>query len=191
MLRVKGLLGSLLGGTDPPDETANSKMAAQAERAATLLEQGLNLPNAPSGWKLLAAEVIEGLRAGVTAVRDAEGLGSAFVFTSLGSKHDLFKVDLEPVPLWPARNLTSIPDIIAGALDMGFLPDTDIEGRARVQVIQNWSVISFHDRSADRRAGSHSTFVFLGTFPGIDGIAEAQRLFPSVFARYPFEVILD
>ena len=191
MLKQTGLLGELLGGTDPPALADKAQTADKMRRAATLLEQGVGSPLLPLVWKQAAGEVIEGLRDGADSLEQENTLGDAFVFTSLGGAHDLFKTDLTPVPLWPQKNLTAMPDVIFSALDGGFLPDTDTEGVARVQVIGGWTVTSFHDRSTDRRMGSHSTFVLSGVYPAEAGIAKAQELFPTLFQRYTFDVVLQ
>ena len=189
MLRPQ-LLGDLLGGAEPPVNPDREKAANKLLLAKTLLEQALNIPTLPAVWKLAAAELLEGLQDAADTLTQGADYGAAFYFGSLGGEHLLYTTALEPVPLWPAQNYTDIPAVIAGALDGGFLPDAEVEGRARVQVIEGWTVAAWHDRSMDRRLGSHSTFVFLGAFPAESGIAEAQRLWPTVFARYPFPVVL-
>lgn len=189
MTKRSNLLGSLIG-SEKPSLTEKQKAADGLTRAAMLLEQALGLPNVPSVWKLAAGELIQGLRESAEILEIGESYGTAFVFTSMGGEHTLHGIDLEPVALWP-RNLTDIPELIAQNLDGGFLPDTNVEGEARVSVLEGWSIVGFFDRTADRRAGSHSTFVMRGVYPEAEGIAKARELFSALWERYTFDVVLQ
>lgn len=62
------------------------------------------------------------------------------------------------------------------------------EGVARVTHVEGWTVLSFWDRSVDNRRGSHSTFAMEGTRDFAAAVVLAREAFPSVWARYKFEV---
>ena len=174
------------------DRDSRQKAQLALGRAVGLIEQALAAPTVPSVWKLAAGALLEGFNEAKGILAAPDDYGSAFVYTSLGGPHhELLTTTLEAVPLFPKRNLTDIPDVIAQGIDGGFLPDTNTEGIAKVQVIENFTVVAFADRSADRRAGSHSTFVLSGVYPAETGIARAQELFASLFTRYQFEVVLQ
>lgn len=80
-------------------------------------------------------------------------------------------------------------------LDGGFLPPVDAspderqpEGLAAIHQVAGWTVLSFFDRSGDARYGSHSTFLLEGTLAFEDAVEAARRAFPSVWARFKFQV---
>ena len=157
-----------------------------------LLEAAASRPNMPDVWLTAARTAITGGLNAVQKLEQGESYGTDFVFTSTGGPHhELLTTSLEPVPLFPKRDLTDIPDVIAQGIDGGFLPDTNTEGIAKVQVMEGFTVVAFADRSADRRAGSHSTFVLSGVYPAETGIARAQELFPDIWSRYTFNVVLQ
>lgn len=80
-------------------------------------------------------------------------------------------------------------------LDGGFLPSVDAspderqpEGLAAIHHLAGWTVVSFFDRSGDARYGSHSTFLLEGTLAFEDAVETARAAFPSVWARFRFQV---
>jgi len=75
----------------------------------------------------------------------------------------------------------------------GVLPPQDglrIDGEARLHVLHGWTVIAFWDRSVDSRPNSNSVFFIPGVKPFEVALAMAREAFPSVFARFTFEVRL-
>lgn len=68
-------------------------------------------------------------------------------------------------------------------------PELQVQGLGRLSHVDGWTVLAFWDRSVDRRPGSHSTFVAEGAH-GYDAmVALCRARFPSVWARYTFDVI--
>ena len=168
------------------------KVIADMDKLIQLTEGALNLPNMPTVWTAAAGALLEGARASLNILKQGESYGQNFIFTSTGGvEHQLFTVELKPVPLFPKKNLTTIPEVIFQGIDGGFLPTASSVGVAAVQVIENWTVVSFLDNSADRRAGSHSTFVMSGAYPAESGIARAAELFPGLWSRYAFTVVMQ
>jgi hypothetical protein len=55
----------------------------------------------------------------------------------------------------------------------------------------NWTAIAFWDYSVDGRPGSNSVFVFDEAIDFDRGIALAKAAFPTVWARFKFEVRLN
>ena len=75
----------------------------------------------------------------------------------------------------------------------GLLPPQDcleIEGEARLHVMHGWTVIAFWDRSIDSRGKSNSVFFVPGVRSWEYALSAARDAFPSVFARFTFEVRL-
>lgn len=66
----------------------------------------------------------------------------------------------------------------------------DIQGLAALVHQKGWTVLAFCDRSVDRRPGSVSAFGAEGTHSFDEMVAQARSLFPSVWARFRFEVTL-
>ena len=57
--------------------------------------------------------------------------------------------------------------------------------------IVNFTILSFHDYSVDTRPNSHCTFVLhKGPLTFDEAVAEAKHLFPQVFDRIRYELIL-
>ena len=77
-------------------------------------------------------------------------------------------------------------------LDGGLLgyPEQEIEGKAVLSHIGDWTVISFWDRSVDSRGKSNSSFVMRGKWDFSTALGIAKSSFPSVFSRFGFEVVL-
>jgi hypothetical protein len=82
------------------------------------------------------------------------------------------------------------PAIAPYKVDGGFLKPPQIEGEATLTHVEGWSVLSFWDRSIDRRYGSCSTFVARGSHAFVAMCAIAHEQFPSVWNRYKFEIRL-
>ncbi len=62
------------------------------------------------------------------------------------------------------------------------------EGHAALHHMNGWTVISFWDRSVDDRGASCSSFVVEGELPWAEAWEAAKTTFPTVVARYKFEV---
>jgi hypothetical protein len=74
-------------------------------------------------------------------------------------------------------------------LDGGLMPPgPQVQGRSALHVKDGWTALSFPDRSIDNRGGSHSTFLFEAELDFDEALRYAKQLFPSVFARYTFEI---
>jgi len=62
------------------------------------------------------------------------------------------------------------------------------EGIALLHHKAGWTALSFWDRSVDNRGASNSTFILEGDYDFNQALALARSLFPSIFARFTFEV---
>lgn len=62
-------------------------------------------------------------------------------------------------------------------------------GHAALHHKDGWTALAFWDNSVDTRGGSHSTFLFEGIYDFDAALALARQQFPTIFARYPFEVV--
>lgn len=64
-------------------------------------------------------------------------------------------------------------------------------GLARLTNLYNhqdaWTIISFWDRSGDRRPGSNSNFVVAGSVTFDAAVTIAKAAFPDLWKRFPFE----
>lgn len=77
------------------------------------------------------------------------------------------------------------------SLDGGLLKDKSLrQGEAVVERRDGWTAVSFWDRSVDSRPGSSSTFVFDAELDDDAALATARELFPPIFARFDFPVLL-
>ena len=171
------------------DRTTRQNIRNLIVELAALVEWANDRYENPPPFRRRAEAALEQASSLRDLVQGSLEAGNAFYFGSVGGEeHRLFDAELKRVLGFPRVNVTDLPDIIVAGLDGGFLPDTQEEGRARVQVLEGWTVLALPDRSADRRAGSHSTFVFKGVFGGVLAVTQARLLFPAVFARYPFLV---
>jgi hypothetical protein len=76
-------------------------------------------------------------------------------------------------------------------LDTGLLPfkGEQVEGLATHLYLNGWSIITFWDRSGDSRPGSNSAFVIDGLHSFADCCTIAREKFPSIWARFKFEVV--
>jgi hypothetical protein len=64
------------------------------------------------------------------------------------------------------------------------------EGSAALHHLDGWTILSFWDRSVDKRGGCNSAFVVRGEHTFEDVVGLAKTWFPSVWARFKFEVRL-
>lgn len=76
------------------------------------------------------------------------------------------------------------------ALDGALLPPQlpQDEGRAELIHLNGWTVLTFWDRSADRRGRSSSTFIILGVVDFSEAVSIAKEYYPQVWSRFTFEV---
>jgi hypothetical protein len=76
-------------------------------------------------------------------------------------------------------------------LDGAFLPpyQPQVEGLATHLHINGWTLLTFWDRSADRRGNSCASFICRGTLDFDDMVAHCKNAFPSVWKRFPFAVV--
>lgn len=89
------------------------------------------------------------------------------------------------------RDFPVKPHVLDGALlGLDGLPQR--EGEATFGHLNGWTLLSFWDRSADRRGASSSSFVLRGEHTFEVAVAAARAAFPSVWARIDaaFEVRL-
>ncbi len=98
--------------------------------------------------------------------------------------------------LWTEKG--SMADMIAKTvlpfrytiLDAGFLPEVGNQNEGDGSLVQfaNWTVVSFWDRSVDKRGGCNSAFVIPGRLTFTEAIDVAKAKFPWVWKRFNFEV---
>ncbi len=75
---------------------------------------------------------------------------------------------------------------------LGYHADEEPQGRARVTLVDEWTVLAFWDRSGpDKRGAINSTFVIEGTRSPREALALAMQHFPQVFDRHDFAVKLE
>ncbi len=84
--------------------------------------------------------------------------------------------------------------------DTGFLPPKrpQVEGRASLihfnteaAPAMRWTVLTFWDRSGDKRGNSSSTFILRGHYTFEEACALAKEKFPELWQRFTFTVRLD
>jgi hypothetical protein len=87
-------------------------------------------------------------------------------------------------------------------IDSGFCPGSipgksqfdrsrpEVQGEACLHHVDGWTILSFWDRSVDRRGCSNSSFVVLGTWTMDDVLDVARTKFPSVLNRIQFKIVL-
>ena len=72
-----------------------------------------------------------------------------------------------------------------------FPPKTSIKrGEAYISRINGWTLISFEGDSLDRRPKSLNVFILKGDLTFAAALKAARDVFPQIFERYDFEVIL-
>lgn len=64
------------------------------------------------------------------------------------------------------------------------------EGEAHIFHKDGWTAVAFQDRSVDSRPGSWSVFCIPDTLDGPNALIIARAAFPTIFARYTFDVTL-
>lgn len=75
-------------------------------------------------------------------------------------------------------------------IDSGLCPkDSDVQGRAIIHHKDQWTALSFWDRSVDRRGGSNSNFLAEGTHTFDEMVAIAKENFPEIMARFNFPIV--
>lgn len=75
-------------------------------------------------------------------------------------------------------------------LDTGLLPENgaQIEGKGSITHINDWTIVSFWDRSVDSRQGSNSAFIVNTKMDLEEFIRKAKEVFPSLWKRFDFEL---
>lgn len=53
---------------------------------------------------------------------------------------------------------------------------------------RTWTVIAFWDNTVDQRGASNSAFALEGVLTFEQAVRQAQKLFPTIWARFPFTV---
>jgi hypothetical protein len=86
-----------------------------------------------------------------------------------------------------------IPDdfpVSVHILDGGLLPPKlpEVEGRASLAHINGWTILSFWDRSIDKRGKCNSSFLFRGRLTFAEACQQAANNFPYLWTRFKFEV---
>ena len=85
----------------------------------------------------------------------------------------------------PVRNWLSQHD---GALPPQYGPE--VEGLVQFRSWPGVCSIAFWDRSVDKRGKSSSSFLLPGELTPDEALAAAREAFPTVFARFTFDVAL-
>lgn len=77
-------------------------------------------------------------------------------------------------------------------IDGGLAPKgiDEREGVAALHHLDGWTVISFWDRSVDKRGACNSAFLVLGEMGFEDAVRVAREFWPDVWARFTFTVEL-
>lgn len=75
-------------------------------------------------------------------------------------------------------------------LDGGLLPPKDQrEGQIVYERKDGWAVVSFWDRSADRRENSNSAFLAQAELNAVELLRAAREQWPEIFSRRMFPVL--
>jgi hypothetical protein len=69
-------------------------------------------------------------------------------------------------------------------------PDHQPEGLAKLTHKDGWTLLSFWDRSVDKRNNSNSNFIQEGEFTFEQMVEQAKEKFPGIWERFKFEVKL-
>ncbi len=77
-------------------------------------------------------------------------------------------------------------------LDCGLLPPRmpETQGRATLVHLNGWTILTFWDRSGDKRGQSCSAFVLCGTLDFDAVIRVSKARYPKVWERIDFDVVL-
>jgi hypothetical protein len=76
-------------------------------------------------------------------------------------------------------------------LDAGLLPDNNwpqTEGAGALVQARGWTVLTFWDRTVDKRANSNSAFVARGLHSLAEMKVLAEAAFPAIYSRFNFEI---
>ena len=93
--------------------------------------------------------------------------------------------------MWPFGNGDML-DATYAPKKPNYRGDEEPQGRARVTLIADWTVLAFWDRSGpDKRGAINSTFVIQGTYSPDEALTLAREHFPQIFERLDFEVKLE
>jgi hypothetical protein len=84
---------------------------------------------------------------------------------------------------WESHDAVLCPGYV-GPYDNG----PQVEGEAGLHHKDGWTALCFWDRSIDGRGGCNSGFYAEGTYGAAAMIEIAREHFPTVWARFPFEV---
>lgn len=74
---------------------------------------------------------------------------------------------------------------------LGYCNCPQIEGSAALHHLDGWTILSFWDRSIDRRKGSNSSFLARGELSFGEMVAVAKEHYPEVWRRYSFAIELS
>ena len=83
--------------------------------------------------------------------------------------------------------------LIEGGLDTGLLKKAgvpDVPGKGAYVQASGYSIVTFWDRSGDRRGNSNSAFFALGDHTADELLAAARERYPRLFERFNFEITL-
>ena len=69
-------------------------------------------------------------------------------------------------------------------------PEEQPEGIAKITHKEGWTMLSFWDRSVDKRMNCNSNFIQQGDFSFEQMVESAQLKFPKIWERFTFEVKL-
>lgn len=97
--------------------------------------------------------------------------------------------DVGPWPNTKAWHNDPTPIVPWGYAVERLVGSYDKQGRAYLHHLDGWTALAFCDRTVDSRPGSKSVYVFDQDLDFATALRFAQEIFPSVFARYPFEVV--
>ena len=77
-------------------------------------------------------------------------------------------------------------------LDAGFLPANlpEVEGLASFCHLNGWTIISFWDRSVDKRGKSNSSFLLRGEYSFDVACKAAAEVFPAIWSRFKFPIVM-
>lgn len=74
-------------------------------------------------------------------------------------------------------------------LDGGFLNNIqDIPGYGKLFYISGWTILTFWDRSQDKRTNSNSAFIVEAILSFPDMIEKCKEQFPKLFDRFNFDI---
>lgn len=102
--------------------------------------------------------------------------------------HYLYRTKGQPVNNW---NMPLDFPVAPNSLDGGFLPPKrpQVQGKAEHILLRNWTIVTFWDRSLDKRQNSSSSFVLRGTLTFEWAVKLAREAFPELFERFDFEIV--